>query len=131
MYLTQLVLILHNKCFLAFLKNVKELPAGHQLTIENESKINLLKWWKTIENIKDLKNEKFLIKDKFSEIFTDACKIRIRSDVPNASCLSGGIDSSSIASTISEIRKKSQNIERYSEITQNVFICEYKGDQKS
>ena len=118
-------------CLNTFLKNVFLLPGGSQINVGYNNLFTLKKWWKTIENLVDVPKNYDDQVANYKELFFDACKIRMRSDVPIASCLSGGIDSSSIASTISEIRKKSQNIERYSEITQNVFICEYKGDQKS
>ena len=41
--------------------------------------------------------------DIFRELFFDAIKLRLRSDAPIGSCLSGGLDSSSIVCTINEI----------------------------
>lgn len=40
---------------------------------------------------------------RFRELFTDAVRIHLRSDVPVGSCLSGGLDSSSIVSLMSEM----------------------------
>lgn len=43
--------------------------------------------------------------DIFKNLFFDAIKLRLRSDVPIGSCLSGGLDSSSIVCVIDEILK--------------------------
>ncbi|MBZ6076286.1 asparagine synthase (glutamine-hydrolyzing) [Microvirga puerhi] len=41
--------------------------------------------------------------EKFRELFTDAVRMHLRSDVPIGSCLSGGLDSSSIVCVMSEL----------------------------
>lgn len=44
--------------------------------------------------------------EKISTVFTNAIKLRLRSDVEVGTCLSGGIDSSAIAVTIAELTQK-------------------------
>ncbi|HXD94218.1 MAG TPA: asparagine synthase (glutamine-hydrolyzing), partial [Bacteroidia bacterium] len=46
------------------------------------------------------------------ELFFSAISIRLRSDVPIGSCLSGGIDSSAIVCIINELRKKTPTAEK-------------------
>lgn len=41
--------------------------------------------------------------EQFNELFTSSCNLRMRSDVPVGSALSGGIDSSMIVSTIAQL----------------------------
>lgn len=84
-----------------FFEGVYELPAGHylQYNLSNHS-INKVKWY----DIKDAiiptnLSEEETIK-QFRKLFTESVKIRMRSDVTVGSCLSGGIDSSAIVSTV-------------------------------
>ena len=79
------------------LENVCSLPAGHNLIIR-DGKFSVYKWYslKSVNISDNLQDQA----DEFRSIFIDACNIRLRSDVSVASCLSGGVDSSSIVSTI-------------------------------
>ena len=114
-----------------FLKNVISLNGGHQLNIDFNKKLRVYKWWRTIDNLVDIPREYEEQKLHFRDLFFNACKIRLRSDVPIASCLSGGLDSSSVVSTIAELRNKQVSIERFKGGSQNVFICDFVGDKNS
>ena len=83
------------------IRDVRKVLPGYQVTISKDNRIQSKKWWNTIDSLhSDIPSNHEQRIAKFRELFDDACRIRLRSDVPVASSLSGGLDSSSIVSTI-------------------------------
>jgi asparagine synthase (glutamine-hydrolysing) len=75
--------------------DVLRLQAGHFMWLR-EGKLEVKRWWRTIDHLPDLpKNEAERV-ERFGELFRDAVSIRMRSDVPIGTCLSGGFDSSAV-----------------------------------
>jgi len=64
--------------------------------------------------------------DRTRQLVSNAISLRIRSDVPVGSCLSGGLDSSTIVCFINDILKK-ENIKQIGE-KQKVFTASYDGN---
>lgn len=86
-----------------FFKNVFSLKAGHYLLVKN-GKLNENKYWDLPEiDESNLIKDKEFVYSKFESLFQDSIKIRMRSDVPYGAFLSGGLDSSSIVSIMSDI----------------------------
>jgi asparagine synthase (glutamine-hydrolysing) len=80
-------------------ENVKKVIPGHILTIEKSGKTTLEKWWDLkaeIQNHPKIKNPI----EWFRESFDNSVKLRMVSDVPVGVLLSGGLDSSSILTSI-------------------------------
>ncbi|MBL4715702.1 MAG: asparagine synthase (glutamine-hydrolyzing) [Bacteroidetes bacterium] len=90
-----------------FYKNINKLSPGHYTLIGNNDIITPKKYWDLpdIDETNMLGNEKEIF-DQFESLFRDAVKIRMRSDVPYGAFLSGGLDSSSVVSIMSEISSK-------------------------
>jgi len=80
-----------------FYKEIKKLPHGHYFKIKN-GEFKLTRWY----NLKDKCNKEPIDSSDYLNKFTSSIKLRLRSDVPVGVCLSGGLDSSSIASIISK-----------------------------
>ncbi len=80
---------------------VKSLPAAHNLIVEN-GEVTLSKYW----NLETGKYSGAGFEEKkalFYSLFADSIRFHMRSDVPVASCLSGGLDSSAIVSMVQEL----------------------------
>jgi asparagine synthase (glutamine-hydrolysing) len=83
-------------------KGISELPPGHYLRI-SAKKTLIQAYWKLTFPDKDDYDDHIpfqYYKEKLSELIYDAVTIRLRADVPVASYLSGGIDSSIITALV-------------------------------
>lgn len=78
-------------------EGIKRLMPGHNLFIDNGI-IKISNYYKYPNNIQNISFDE--AKNKFKEILIDSVKIRMRSDVPVGTTLSGGLDSSSIVSIL-------------------------------
>ncbi len=82
-----------------FFKNIKRLLPGHLMIIDRKSEISIKKYWnpKFNSEFKSRKSDKEYAQE-FQEIFTEAVRLHLISDVQVGITLSGGLDSSGIAS---------------------------------
>ena len=94
-----------------FYRGIKKLQAGHYLIVK-DNQANEFKYWDLPEiDEKNLLVNENQVVDEFSQLFRDSIRIRMRSDVAYGAFLSGGLDSSSIVSQMSEI--SSQPVETF------------------
>lgn len=88
-----------------FFEGIEKISHGHCLFVDLKKQKNTIapeKWYDLRENVK--KSTGFSSPNEFKDVFVEAVKLRLRSDVPVGVCLSGGLDSSSIVSiTIDEL----------------------------
>lgn len=85
-------------------RNVKRLLPGHSL-LWKDGDIRIRRWWQLGERVKSLRENPPPDPEQwFQETFDDAVRSRLVSDVPVGVLLSGGLDSSSIASSMAPIR---------------------------
>ena len=98
-------------CEETYIKNIKSLLPGHNIKYDFIN-FKLNRWWDTSDYIDDnFKKSDF--QDQFNYLFTDSCRLRLRSDVPLTTSLSGGLDSSSVVAEINQKYNKIKKHESY------------------
>ena len=85
---------------------VHQLRGGEyaDLSLKDPSKgIHPQRWFNLNPQVRTI--GKYSAAETFRELFTDSIRLRLRSDVPVGSCLSGGLDSSSIVCVVNSLLK--------------------------
>ena len=86
--------------FRTFYRGIKKLPASHWLKYDLQHSAVLIKrYWEVSKEIRPVSLNRAL--EELNGLLMRSVKRRLRSDVPLGTCLSGGLDSSSIAATLS------------------------------
>jgi asparagine synthase (glutamine-hydrolysing) len=86
-------------------RGISELPPGHFLIADRDS-VQIERYWApqfsetTSEPRHSEERPLEQIVEEFRELLIDACRIRLRADVPVGAYLSGGLDSSTIAAVV-------------------------------
>ena len=112
----------------SFFKNIIELMPSYAFRFDlNDKTFNKWQYYQLsvndqFQSFNDLKLSEYSHRTK--ELIINAIKVRLRSDVPVGSCLSGGLDSSVIVSVINQLLKE-QNIEQIGE-RQKVFTSSFR-----
>jgi len=88
------------------MEGVKKLLPGHRMEIGRDGKVRKDKWWETRDHLPQVASS---LKEQVAEwrdLFLDAVRLRLRSDVPIATSLSGGLDSSAVAGALHHLEKE-------------------------
>jgi asparagine synthase (glutamine-hydrolysing) len=111
------------------LQGVRRLKAGHNLLV-GASGTKVWRWWRTLDHVPRPPRSLADQAERFRELFFDACRLRLRSDVPVATCLSGGLDSSSVLCTLAAVREASRNAgaaDRLTGDSHRAFVATFPG----
>ncbi|BCA32135.1 MULTISPECIES: asparagine synthase (glutamine-hydrolyzing) [Bacillus cereus group] len=81
--------------------DINKIEPGHYFIKEIGKEIEVYRYWKPYFNASDIKKEEHI--RAIRDVLYDSVKVHMRSDVPVGAFLSGGIDSSIIASIAKEI----------------------------
>lgn len=105
-----------------FFKNIKRLDAAHYLLIDPSKKLTIQQYWDIDLTVKPFAGTIEQAAERFLELFTESIRLRLRSDVPVGSSLSGGLDSSSIVMLIDLLKGK--------DTKQNTFSARFNNFEK-
>jgi len=107
-------------CILA---GVRHLIGGHQLVLKEGGEPRVSRWWNTLDHLPAVPKRWEEQVEQYRELFLDACRVRMRSDVPLCTSLSGGMDSSSVLCAISSLSGGAQ--ERRPQDWRKAFIASF------
>ncbi len=105
-------------------RGIERLPAGH-FAWWREGRLELCRWWKTTEHLVEVPTGPDARVERFQELFMDAVSLRMRSDVPIGTCLSGGFDSSAIACAMAGVANGQTHLERNAKDWRHAFIASF------
>ncbi len=83
-------------------EGIKRFPAGSSGVYKN-GKLKTYRYWNTLDHLTAIPRNYNDQVEVFRELFLDACKIRMRSDVRIGTALSGGLDSSATISAMAHL----------------------------
>lgn len=93
-----------------FFKDIFSFPPGHfaEIDLKNPSALKVVPYWNlnATGSVHSISHKEAA--NRFSELLLSSVKLRMRSDVPVGSCLSGGLDSSSIVCLMAKLSTDSR-----------------------
>lgn len=108
---------------------IKRFPAGHYSYLKpSDTAVQPVRYWDTLQHLVQVPKRYEEQVEQFRELFTDACRICMRSDVPVGTALSGGLDSSAVAGTLSWIAEHDKRSgQRLATDWQHAFVATFPG----
>lgn len=106
------------------IKEIKRFPAGCN-GILDENGLKITRYYNTLDHIVDVPESYEEQVEMMRELFLDACRIRMRSDVTIGTALSGGLDSSATICAMSHLSKTSSD--RMNNDWQHAYVATFPG----
>jgi asparagine synthase (glutamine-hydrolysing) len=109
-------------------EDIYQLLPGHCMEFSYTiSQVKQKRWWSTLSATMPVQENYERQVEHFRELFFDAVKLRLRSDVPVASALSGGLDSSSVYCALYHVMNNTTTKERIPANWQKAFVATFPG----
>ncbi len=117
-----------------FFKEILNLPPGYLLDVETDAmRFSMKRWYEPYKRIGhlsqvDTRNEAKVI-EQFHDLLMRSVQLRLRSDVPVGTSLSGGLDSSSIVAAIDALHKKHRPVEGWANVCFSAVFPGFERDE--
>jgi asparagine synthase (glutamine-hydrolysing) len=107
------------------IQGISRFPAGH-LGWFRGGRLTMRRWWCTLDHLPEVPTRYEEQVEHLRELFLDACRVRMRSDVPLGTALSGGLDSSATICSMAQIARTGHT-ERQGNDWQHAFVATFPG----
>ncbi|NJC26316.1 asparagine synthase (glutamine-hydrolyzing) [Neolewinella antarctica] len=105
-----------------------QLPPGHCALLAMDGQLTVRRWWHNRGEI-TLPASQRERTERFRELFDDACRLRLRSDAPLTTALSGGMDSSSVYASVTGLLGRG-GLQRAGEASRRAYCLGFPGSQR-
>ncbi len=109
------------------LQGVSQLPAGHYGWLSN-GRLQTVKWWSLADNLHEVPSDFNDQIEEWKALFFDALRLRLRSDVPVGTALSGGFDSSAILCSLACLIREGRGGGAYAGALHKAFVASFPGE---
>lgn len=106
-----------------FFEGIEQLQGGEALWLTAEGQLNRWSYYNLTFQSHLIERDYARNTEKFRDLLLDAVRLRLRSDVPVGSSLSGGLDSSSVVSLANQLLQTEGGIQRELVGTQQKVFC--------
>lgn len=107
------------------IEGIKHFPAGTYAYFDDRG-MHMTRYWDTLDHLPEVPERYEEQVEMFRDLFLDACKIRMRSDVTIGTALSGGLDSSATICAMSHLAKNNHDI-RMNQDWQHAYVATFPG----
>ena len=104
---------------------LRRLQGGHCMWLR-QGRVQVRRWWRTVDHLPDIPDTEAERIERFRDLFQDSVALRMRSDVPIGTCLSGGFDSSAVICAMATHEKAGMG-PRDSTAWRHAFVATFPG----
>lgn len=104
---------------------LRRLQGGHCMWLR-QGRVQVRRWWRTVDHLPDVPGPEAERVERFRDLFQDSVALRMRSDVPIGTCLSGGFDSSAVICAMATHEKAGMG-PRDSTAWRHAFVATFPG----
>ncbi len=107
------------------IEGISRFPAGSFAWVKG-GEMKTVRWWNTLDHLIETPDSYGEQTEQFRELFLDACRLRMRSDVTIGTALSGGLDSSAVICSMAHLAGHDADA-RMNEDWQHAYVACFPG----